>query len=119
MTTKQHLAVLNKTHEEQLKWCVDNAGLDIVGESLADLAFRLRDEVKDLPNFAWSKAWHLVVAKVRYNYDWGDEELEKNWQEWTGSNDAVPDTPDREIFALYDSKPIHWIIAALIAKGEK
>ena len=118
MDKLQILKVLDMNEKKQRHWLIRKhfwlGGTN--KESLADLVFRLRDEVKDLPNFVWSKAWHLVVAKVMYNYNWTDEEWERNFEEWTGSSDAVPGTPDREIFALYDSKPIHWIIAALIAK---
>ena len=121
---------LEMSGEEQWYWLKDHKYISALykntvdksrKEMLADLAFRLRDEVKDLPDFVWSKAWYLIVAIVRYNYDWDNEELEENWEEWAGSHDAVPDTNDLEIFALYDSKPIHWIAAALEAmkKGQK
>lgn len=119
------LKVLDMSKDEQMEWLMDKNYIpshyvtmrgQTPDESLANVAFRLRDEVKDLPNFVWSKAWHLVVAKVMYGYNWSMDELNKKFDEWTGTSKAVPNTTDREIFALYDSKPIHWIIAALIAK---
>jgi len=61
--------------------------------SLADLAFRLRDEViqtlgKDYWRDAWEEIWIKIKGLTRENYMWG----------------------------FYKAQPIHWIIAALIAK---
>lgn len=124
--TKELLSVLDLSEEEQYRWVdtnVEQEGWEapisksfVSTESIADLAFRLRDEVKDLPDFVFSKAWHLIVAKCMYKYNWGDKEWKQNFEEFTGSRDAVPNSTDREIFALWDSKPIHWIVTALIAK---
>lgn len=105
------------------KWDCGRDGCTYEGRygSLADIAFRFRNEVKKLPDFVWSKAWHLVVAYVVYGYRWNKEALEHNFEEWQCSEQSycTPNTNDREIFALYGSKPIHWIIAALIAKELK
>lgn len=124
------IGVLYMSKKEQWKWlanefpdelhcCLCVPPCHIGRHELADLAFRLRDEVKDLPSLVWSKAWHLVVAKVKYNYDWNNEALEENFKEFCETYHGVPDSSDREIFALWNSQPIHWIIAALIAKQLK
>lgn len=72
------------------------------GCSLADLAFRLRDEVKDLPAAMIDNVvnveetpWRLAMALV-----WG------HCSKFSNHND----------FWTIEAKPIHWIVAALIAK---
>ena len=111
MTNEEHLAVLDKTHEEQLKWCVDNAGLDIVGESLADLAFRLRDEVSETKGNLMDifNPTKLTIAYFDAFMDICDH-YKYPWSENQG---------DVYTWIVYNAKPIHWIIAALIAKREK
>lgn len=72
---------------------------DPITESLADLAFRLRDEVENIDDML------SAIYKVQ-------RRLKKNNKEskLIGYAEAV-------WFAFY-AKPIHWIIAALIAKGK-
>ncbi len=92
------LKLLDMSEDEQKEWCVLYTNMrlyefpDTFAESLADLAFRLRDEavVKygDL-------VWHKAVVKI-CGYMWKETAWFKNY-----------------------GKPIHWIIAALIAKGDK
>ena len=45
MNEQELLAVLDMSEDEQWEWCVKNVKEKTMGESLADLAFRLRDEV--------------------------------------------------------------------------
>lgn len=108
MDTKKLLKVLDLSEEEQMQWLLDNSITDgslavsqvsskIVGRwiniELADLAFRLRDEAvgKD-----WV-GWQIGSARV--------------WNV-THKSDYNPGKFGNR------AKPIHWIIAALIAKGE-
>ena len=99
MTEQELLAVLDMSEDEQFKWLMDN---DIVTSEyvkcsrhliLADLAFRLRDEVN---NGKMHEAMYLVQQNVK----------------------DAPDVLDyaTAFWGLYHAKPIHWIIAALIAK---
>lgn len=87
MTKQELLAVLDLPEEKHEYWCLVNADMRGV-ESLADMAFRLRDEaVKQNRGNDWQKAkvcvWlHLGRTMIWDNY----------------------------------AKPIHFIIAALIAK---
>lgn len=115
ISIKKLLKVLDITENEQRIWILQQQLTGNCG-CLGDLAFQLRDEAKDLPKFVWSKAWHLIVAKEMYYYNWSYEEWMQNFDEWSGTAYPIPNNSDRDIFALYRSKPIHWIIAALIAK---
>ena len=88
------LKVLDMSEKEQRKWLLVNyfhQRMPCV--SNADLAFRLRDEVKteDFHN-----AIYEVMLKVEGNDNWATAF-------WGGCL----------------AKPIHWIIAALIAKEQK
>jgi len=67
--------------------------------SLAGLAFRLRDEARKCSDEALVKAWAMV-----YHYD---------------CPDARNTAGDVYIWWLWNAKPIHWVIASLIAKGER
>lgn len=89
------LAVLDMTEDEQEEWCRDKAMPFRWRDSLADLAFRLRDEM-------------VKNGYASYFYD-GMTEVLKAYQK----NDCVPSMAS---FLAYHAQPIHWIIAALIAK---
>ena len=101
-----YLKLLDMTEQEQRKWLVLHHILkykqpqpnQIRWESLADLAFRLRDEAVQLC-ISWEKAKEDVWVYVCHK------------------------KPDVEIsyigFWTNLAKPIHWIVAALIAKGDE
>ena len=91
MTEQELLAVLDMSEDEQDKWCEENVDMQF-GESLAELAFRLRDETKSKVEF------HHCFAKVCKHID--------------------PHIMNYAGYGLCTCKPIHWIIAALIAKGK-
>lgn len=87
------LAVLDMpTVGNQIGWCLKNAGMKGT-ESLADLAFRLRDEVRYLGN-----------KKDKYFFEARAIVCRKSSATVAG------------IWFSRDAQPIHWIIAALIAK---
>lgn len=96
------LKVLDLTEEEQKDWLWNNK-LIHEDESLADLAFRLRDEAVKLSPVCFQKARAKIYYQVYY-YPIGERVLQsKNFlctAEWW----------------LEEAQPIHWIIAALIAK---
>ena len=105
MNKDQLLKILDMCENKQWKWLIKNIfKISWDGKythfyyqneeilSLADLAFRLRDEDK-------------------YNFVFGLVEV---WQHL--KNEMGTPSPGEMI---RDSKPIHWIIAALIAKAEK
>lgn len=100
------LKVLDMPEAERWEWLVkNNIGGLAVGEVAheADLAFRLRDEFKSVLQHAdWEIGrFHVFAHCNNKTYSWTEErcELVDSWfMEW--------------------SKPIHWIIAALIAKGK-
>ena len=100
--TKELLAVLDLPEGEQWIWVSENYKDKFW--SLADLAFRLRDEAANMRYSKLVSAMEKVAmksAKALTSYDM------EGFNEW---------------FAMV-AKPIHWIIAALIskelAKGEK
>lgn len=106
MNDKQKLlAVLVLSEDDQWKFLIARQDIQEMCQSqldewsqpkykrmvLADLAFRLRDEaVESLGEAAWHKTVVIVCG-----YMWKDTAWFKNY-----------------------AKPIHWIIAALIAKGK-
>ena len=111
------LKVLDMSEEQQQIWlikkevmvgavlqCKGGGELPCPSESLADLAFRLRDEVisNDLKN---ETGWWCEESYEVFLYVIGEE----NEQDEVGLDTW---------FAMY-AKPIHWIIAALIAKEQK
>jgi len=105
MTNDKLLAILAHIEDEQWIWLRENYypltehPEDYQFDSFADLAFRLRDEAIT-PRIPESrKAMNLV---------WKTFDQHKNWR-WVSEDD----------FWLYYAKPIHWIIAALIAKETK
>ena len=104
--------ILAMSEEEQQIWLIKNevmvgavlqckggGELPCPSESLADLAFRLRDEAVEKDCMAYKNAL---------------EEVRKAWLITAGSNGTY--YLDR--FVMYDAKPIHWVIAALIARDE-
>lgn len=106
MNEKELLAVLDMSEDEQWVWCVKNGKAvgKVAGESLADLAFRLRDEVlnsKNLNDDYWDVGINAVANYVTKDQVW-----------------KVVSGVDVCNWSLYFAKPIHWIIAALIAKGK-
>ena len=63
--TEELLAVLDLPKEEQEKWVAAHLGYNITfgglaHESLADLAFRLRDEVENIP-YKYGKDFETVA----------------------------------------------------------
>ena len=111
MAEQDLLAVLDMSEDEQRKWVhftlydyyrgYTDSPLIQTEHILADLAFRLRSEVIKITD--WWDACQLVyeyVAKEEFDKD-------KGWKSETG------------IWFQDFAKPIHWIIAALIAKGKE
>lgn len=118
---KELLSVLDMPEEEQWKWLNDNFPDDdalhfcsgtpvcLVGEQeLAFLAFRLRDEVWDTEG--WTKAKEIIwlhcrkeAAKAKELFESVDDGDEPLWRRING-------------WFVNVAKPIHFIIAALIAK---
>lgn len=86
------LAVLDMPENEQNKYCWHNLPRKS-WESLADLAFRLRDEmwIED----AFGDALVLIYKKC---------------------SDVVANVTDCFAWFVLNAQPIHWIIAALITK---
>lgn len=102
------LKVLDMTEEEQITWLAGEGVVKLTGkvgqmipvESLADLAFRLRDEAR--ADLRGEIDFRKGMAKVYY---------------------TVHKLPENSVavFSIYiwfveEAKPIHWIVAALIAK---
>ncbi len=98
MDKEELLKVLDMSEEDQWVFCAQHCKKPI--ESLADLAFRLRDEVLNKVNGIL--ATHAL--QVVYFYVSG---IPSGWT----------DKMVLEWFS-FSAKPIHWIIAALIAKGD-
>lgn len=93
--TEKLLAVLDLPEKEQVDYLfLHDYDLD---ESLADLAFRLRDEV--LESESGTLHWVMAMFDV-YMKMTGSKLL--NWK-----------------WGYVKAKPIHWIIAALIAKHKE
>ncbi len=94
MKKEDLLKVLDMSEDEQLVWTLKiGHGDRHINESLADLAFRLRDEAAE-------KDW--VGWQVSSCYVW----------EATHDSEYCPGKFGNR------AKPIEWVIAALIAKGE-
>ena len=107
MSKDKLLAVLDLSEDEQWEWLWKNRQLTHISWNmtatrnmiLADLAFRLRDEVfQKGQRYAYNNALEEV-----YEYE---KELDKKGTDKAG-------------WGIYWSQPIHWIIAALIAKETK
>ena len=105
MNEQELLAVLDMSEDEQRKWLIEKAHR-IPGRSLADLAFRLRDEAMR----EYSDNWALACWYV---------------QQWIGFHKIETyESPDLDGLLNADHEilsksPIHWIIAALIAKDKE
>lgn len=105
--TEELLAVLNLPEEQHIVKLLDLGAItsdeyDAVESGrikadmlLADLAFRLRDEVSKTQY--WQEAKYRVGNKVFGGYHEYKQDHESTWDE--------------------EAQPIHWIIAVLIAKG--
>lgn len=116
MTKEEILSALKMDEAGQVEWldyngvllhkqyanknCICKAPLQAHHESLADAAFRLRDEL--LKDFSLSQqhiiqVYRLVTDSVCY-----------------------PDSPEEMLLFLewlaLDARPIHWIVAALLVK---
>jgi len=96
---KELLAVLNMPEDVVENYLLETGQMDSV-ESLADLAFRLRDEVKSLEHYPQFQARLKVYNYVRRNVPQRCDinHIDEHW--WA-----------------MEAKPIYWIIAALIAKS--
>lgn len=118
------LAVLDLTEEEQWKWATARANEFWPDEDIfygypekyfADLAFRLRDEVVGrkynigvVPDFRGTNTFPECPDSLFRWYE-AQQEIDnhlKTWR-WPGKADA---------WWHEQSQPIHWIIAALMAK---
>lgn len=93
MNTEELLKVLDMSEGEQLIWCAENAGFDMLDATLADLAFRRRDEVCKVSCENYYNALEAV-----YNYKIKDKQCCSLYA-----------------FQTYQIKPIDMIIAAMIA----
>jgi hypothetical protein len=91
MSKEERLKVLDMNEDEQVDWLWDRNILK-PNESLADLAFRLRDEAVKKDWMYWEIACCQVWQATPHKYNYNPGRF--------GSR----------------AKPIHWIIAALIAK---
>ena len=92
------LKVLDMNEEDRWVWLRKKVGRF---HSLADLAFRLRDEVVKENQDSWLKGCYVVDCKTG-NY--GDGRI------YTDNNGLTAESN------ILRAKPIYWIIAALIAK---
>jgi hypothetical protein len=102
MTKDEILRLHTLSEDEQEKILIDNKILKslhfkLVGckvyESLADCAFRLRDEVSN------NKFWHCAIEVISMLID--------------------PERQRHPMSVMFYAKPIHWIQAALLEKREK
>ncbi len=103
------LKVLDMSEDEQQIWlikkevmvgavlqCKDGGELPCPSESFADLAFRLRDEVRR------EKGNYDHAVYIVFNYEKQKKKYENVFY-----------------WMAYIAQPIHWIIAALIAKEKE
>ena len=106
MKKEDLLKVLDMSEDEQLVWTLKiGHGDRHFNESFADLAFRLRDEaVNETNNFIQGR---LDVYQRHIQNQGINQGLMVS--------DAIDDV---DVWFVSCAKPIHWIIAALIAKGE-
>lgn len=108
--TEELLAVLDLPENEQWNWLVkNNIGGLAVGEvaHLADLAFRLRDEAA----IDWTNYCEAMTTIWAY---W----CKSTWADRKTKGEDKKHIKYRKFWMLH-SQPIHWIIAALIAKELK
>ena len=106
MTKQDLLKVLDMSSEaEQAVWCEDHADRQW-DESLADLAFRLRDEAVNISNNSWGAA---ILEVAKYKWD-------KSFAESIKGESECEQSIRSGYQILGRGKPIEIIIAALIAK---
>ena len=94
------LKVLDMSEEEQWVWLEKKYGAGAF-HSFPTLAFMLRDEILKKEKF-WYGNLHIVYSHIkrrRVDYDIAPGVLSQ--------------------YFLFEAKPIHWIIAALIAKEKE
>ena len=96
MKKEELLKVLDMSEDEQDSWVRVNTRPYLVRESLADLAFQLRDEVscRESSSVSWRQAKYAVC--------FNETKYTSIYNKWF----------------VDEAKPIHWIIAALIAKED-
>ena len=98
MTPEQIEKVLAMSEGEQRAWLLINVFHErMPRESTADLAFRLRDEAVEKDAFEWTKACESVFLIASPEPQWSNYDIW--WQDY--------------------SKSIHWILGALLAKGDE
>lgn len=96
------LKVLDMAEGDQLIWCAKNAGFNLLDATLADLAFRLRDEAIAKDDKSEIDCWWCEASYQVYLYVIGEE----NEQDEAGL----------DTWFSMRAQPIHWIISSLIAK---
>ena len=111
-----YLKLLDMTEQEQRKWLVLHHILkykqpqpnQIRWESLADLAFRLRDEAVNKTNNYFPARMYEVYKHYLQSQGMKKEIISREiiWE-------------DVDVWFVSVAKPIHWIAAALIAKGDE
>lgn len=96
---KEFLAILDKTKDEQIQWCDCNCDYDERNESLADLAFRMK--------------YHFLESYCDAKKRFTDaiELIGSHIIEYSPiGKDTIYD------WFVFQSQPIHWIVASLVAK---
>lgn len=116
MTEQELFAVLDMSKDEQYRWCwrntcTENGLIKVQWYFLEDLAFRLRDEVKGSEGHEAVNIGQRVVSDYVFN-------LPGNRPTYEQSVKNARFEEDYKSWYADQAKPIHWIIAALIAKGE-
>ncbi len=101
MDKAELLKVLDMSETKQYQWCLYNAGLNGNYESVAGLAFRLRDEADADGN---------LIQGLREVHEYCDRGVDRIYSH------TIRGTMS---WFVRIAKPIHWIISALIAKGEQ
>ena len=110
MTIQEVLAMLNMAEAEQWEFLISCPKIqEMCGnqldaycqpkykrKTLADLAFRMRDETVSLPDYQWAKATKYVYEYIL--------------------SDAATNYYLAASFFADKAQPIHWIAAALIAQ---
>ena len=106
MTEKELKDVLDLPDSQQRLWLFIHIGKDTSSDrDLADLAFRLRDEaIKDNITL-WQRATDEIFLAAYKDNVWQEMHQFERW-------------PAVVYYFSHKAKPIHWIIAALIAKDK-
>ena len=91
-TREEALGLLVMSEDEQIRW-LRRYGIINLNESLADLAFRMRDEIDEKDVVLFLKALDTIPVC-------GESALRPSW------------------YYLLKCKPIHWIVAAQLAAKE-